>query len=119
MDPRQFERWVLHRMAAIGYVADRTPRTHDGGADGLLAHRQSGSRVIVQCKHKQDINSACDDEAIDDLLRARTTYDEISARLIALTNAQDFTPKARRRAAEHGMILVARQELSGWPLQGL
>ena len=119
MDPRQFERWVLQRMAAIGYVADRTPSTHDGGADGLLAHRQSGFRVIVQCKHKQDINSACDDEAIDDLLRARSTYDAMSARLIALTNAQDFTSKTRRRATDYGIILVARPELRGWPIAGL
>src|SRR5262249_51608987 len=119
MDPHQFERWVLQRMIAIGYIADRTPRTHDSGADGLLAHRKSGSRIIVQCKHKQDANSACDDEAIDDLLRARRAYDAISARLVALTNARDFTSKTRRRATEHGIILVARSDLPGWPIAGL
>lgn len=119
MDPQQFERWVLQRIAAIGYVADRTPRTHDSGADGVLFHRNSGSRIIVQCKHKQDMKSACGDDAVDDLLRARAAYDSASARLIALTNAQDFTPKARRRATEHGVILVARAELSAWPILGL
>jgi hypothetical protein len=53
------------------------------------------------------------------LLRARTIYDAMSARLVVVTNAQDFTSKTRRRATEYGIILVARPELPGWPITGL
>jgi hypothetical protein len=119
MDPHQFERWVLQRMIVIGYVVDKTPRSHDGGADGLSVHRKSGSRVIVQCKHKQDGNTACDDQSIDDLLRARDAYGEGSVRLVALTNAREFTSKAKRRAIEHDIVLVARNELMTWPLASI
>jgi hypothetical protein len=115
MEPQSFERWALQRMAACGYTADRTPRSHDSGADGVLVHQLSGSRIIIQCKLKQSVGSLCDDEAIDDLLRARAAYGGGPVQLIALTNALGFTSRATRRAKEHAIALIAREELSKWP----
>jgi HJR/Mrr/RecB family endonuclease len=76
MEPRAFERWALSRCISLGWEASRTPRSHDGGADGLLVHRTTGARVIIQCKHKQGNGNICGPEAIDDLLRARSAYSE-------------------------------------------
>jgi SNF2 family DNA or RNA helicase len=116
MEPQAFERWALRRMAALGYVANRTPGTRDAGADGLLIHPQSGSRVIIQCKLKQNTDKPCNDEPIDDLLRARTAYGDGPVRLVTLTNARDFTDKAKHRAQDHAITLIARNELPTWPL---
>jgi SNF2 family DNA or RNA helicase len=119
MEPQRFERWALQRMSALGYVADRTPRSYDAGADGLLVHRKSGSRVIVQCKHKRNVATPCSDDPIDDLLRARTAYGDGPVRLIALTNASEFTHKAKRRANDHAITLIARSDLPRWPIAAL
>jgi HJR/Mrr/RecB family endonuclease len=53
MEPRAFECWALSRCVALGWEASRTPVSHDGGADGLIVHRSTGARAVVQCKHKQ------------------------------------------------------------------
>jgi len=116
MEPNAFEQWVLRRCVALGWEAYRTPRSHDGGADGLLSHRTSGARAIVQCKHKQDVENACGPEAIENLLRARSNYAGVT-RLFALTNAKRFSRAAEERAQYHGIQLVARSGLDQWPHQ--
>jgi SNF2 family DNA or RNA helicase len=114
MDPGDFERWALRRMQEAGYVADGTPRSHDGGADGVMVHRSTGARVLIQCKHRQDPAKPCREQAIDDLLRARTRYAQ-DAMLVVLTNARTFTPGAVSRADRHGIRLVGRNDLPQWP----
>jgi HJR/Mrr/RecB family endonuclease len=114
MEPQSFERWVLSRCISLGWEVSRTPRSHDGGADGILIHRESKARAIVQCKHKQRNGDACGPDAIDDLLRARASY-PAAARLFALTNAERFSKLARERAKEHGIVLISRKELPHWP----
>jgi HJR/Mrr/RecB family endonuclease len=116
MDPNAFEEWALRRGVALGWEAYRTPRSYDGGADGLLSHRLSGARAIVQCKHKQDVENACGPEAIENLLRARSNYAGVT-RLFALTNAKRFSKTAEERAQNHGIQLVARSGLAQWPQQ--
>ncbi|UPK02824.1 SNF2-related protein [Bradyrhizobium sp. 170] len=116
MEPNAFEEWALRRCVGLGWEAYRTPRSYDGGADGLLSHRISGARAIVQCKHKQDVNSACGPEAIENLLRARSNYAGVT-RLFALTNAKRFSRAAEERARNHGIYLVARSGLEQWPSQ--
>ncbi|WFU42741.1 SNF2-related protein [Bradyrhizobium sp. CB82] len=116
MEPIAFERWVLSRCISLGWEASRTPKSHDGGADGVLLHRASGARAIVQCKHTQGDNVVCGPEAIDDLLRARTNYSE-DARLLAVTNAARFSRSAVERAEKYGIELVGRKELLEWPRQ--
>ena len=116
MEPTAFERWALGRCTSLGWEASRTPRSYDGGADGILLHRTSGARAIVQCKHTQNDNNACGPEAIDDLLRARTNYAG-AARLFVLTNAERFSRSAKERAEKHGVELIGRSELPHWPRQ--
>ena len=116
MEPTAFERWALGRCTLLGWEASRTPKSYDGGADGILLHRASGARAIVQCKHTQSDNGVCGPEAIDDLLRARTNYAG-AARLFVLTNAERFSRSAFDRAEKHGVELIGRSELPHWPRQ--
>jgi HJR/Mrr/RecB family endonuclease len=116
MEPLSFERWALSRCISLGWEVSRTPKSHDGGADGILVHRESKARAIVQCKHKQKNGDACGSGAIDDLLRARASY-PAAARLFALTNAERFSRLAQERANQHGIVLISRDELLRWPRQ--
>ncbi len=116
MEPVAFERWALGRCISLGWQASKTPRSYDGGADGILVHRASGARAIIQCKHTQDENNACGPEAIDDLLRARTNYAG-PAQMFVLSNAERFSRAARERAEKYGIELVSRSELPHWPRQ--
>jgi HJR/Mrr/RecB family endonuclease len=78
MDPLQFERWAISRCASVGWETSRTPKSHDAGADGVLEHRHSDSRIIIQCKHTQEPNRECGAKAVDDLLRARASYSGVT-----------------------------------------
>jgi SNF2 family DNA or RNA helicase len=113
MEPSQFENWALRRVTARGYRPNRTPISGDAGADGLLVHAVTKERVLLQCKHRQP-GASCDDEPIDDLLRARSAYGDVD-RLVALTNAHHYTAAAAQRAAQHGITLIARSQISMWP----
>jgi HJR/Mrr/RecB family endonuclease len=116
MEPCAFESWALRRCVPLGWSASRTPKSHDGGADGLLVHERTKARVIVQCKHTQLCNRACGAEAVDDLLRARSNFGS-DVRLFALTNAVEFSRAAHDRAERHGIALISRSELPHWPRQ--
>jgi HJR/Mrr/RecB family endonuclease len=116
MEPLEFERWALNRCATIGWEAYRTPKSYDAGADGILKHRHSDARVIIQCKHLQNSDRDCGAEAIDDLLRARACYSGVT-QLFALTNANGFSSSAIDRAQKHGINLIGRNQLGQWPQQ--
>jgi hypothetical protein len=114
MEPIQFENWVLQQLGAVGHRVSRTPKTGDGGADGVAHHRLSGRPFIIQCKHTQGTTSP--DAAISDLLRARTAYSNLeSPGLIAITNAPAFGRSARETAKSMGIITICRDDLSSWP----
>ncbi len=113
MEPEQFERWTLEQLRKAGYETRPTPKSHDGGADGIAVWRGPGPRhtLIVQCKHRQP-DALCDHQAVDDVIRAMETYDvEGPARGMAVTNARGFTRAAREKAAETNVQLVSRHEL--------
>ena len=73
----------------------------------------TGEQIIVQCKHRQ--RGRCDVEPINDLLRARDAYRQAKARLIAVTTAERYSNQAHKLAAEHGIELVTRDNLLGFP----
>ena len=96
MEERAFELWALSRCIPLGWEASRTPRSYDGGADGILVHRATGAKTILQCKHKQRRDKVCDATAVDDLLRARECYSGKATRLIVLSNAERYSQAAQR-----------------------
>ena len=113
MEPEQFERWTLDQLRKAGYETRPTPKSHDGGADGIAAWGGPGPRhtLIVQCKHRQP-DALCDHQAVDDVVRAMESYDvEGPARGMAVTNARGFTRTARQKAAETNVRLISRQDL--------
>ncbi|MBF0093859.1 MAG: restriction endonuclease [Alphaproteobacteria bacterium] len=112
MTARQFEEWVLRRLCAKGWRVNRTPVTGDGGADGVLSD-STGNLVIVQSKHRES-TSRCDDEPINDLLRARKAYGMPTAALFAVTNAKGYSEKATERAERHEVTLIFRANILSW-----
>jgi HJR/Mrr/RecB family endonuclease len=116
MEPTAFERWTLGRCVALGWEASRTPRSHDGGADGILIHKTTNARAIVQCKHKRNNADPCGPEAVDDLLRARANF-QGPARLFVLTNSREFARTTLERAERHRIQLIGRADLLTWPRQ--
>ena len=114
MEPREFERWVLSRLARNGWEVDQTPISHDGGADGISLHRARNMRIIVQCKHRQSANAVCADNVVDELLRARERYG-VHTKLVGVTNAKAFSSAVSASARLHEVSLVSRDGLPGWP----
>jgi hypothetical protein len=114
MEPRSFENWAIRRTIKFGWNGFATPRSHDGGADGVLVHAKTSSKAIIQCKHRQAKGAVCGVEAIDDLLRARSRYGAID-RCFVLTNAPEFSRAAQESAARYNIILVGRDQLADWP----
>jgi HJR/Mrr/RecB family endonuclease len=114
MEPLQFENWVMGRLRASGYRVSRTPRSHDGGADVVATHSQTGRRIIIQCKHTQR-DESCGEQAINDLLRARIAYAAQADLLVAITNAKGFGSRAAERARSEGIVTIDRTGLYLWP----
>ncbi|MBF0177257.1 MAG: restriction endonuclease [Magnetococcales bacterium] len=115
MDHQQFERWVQGQAREAGFQVEPTGGTGDGGADAILVHPETQRSIIVQCKYRQP-EAPCDAEAVEDLLRARQRYRRgDSPLLVALTNAKNFSLKARRQAERNDIRLIARADLPMWP----
>ena len=114
MEPVQFENWVLEKLKQQGFDINRTPRSSDGGGDGIAKSRRTGTTLIIQCKHTQS-NSLCDEVAVTDLVRARSAYGGGSGRCLAITNAKEFSNKAHKMAAKENIQLISRAEIVSWP----
>ncbi len=113
LEPVEFERWVIRRLRQLGLRAQPTQRSWDGGADAIGEIPESGLEFIIQCKHTQSRGSM-DKSPIEDLARARESYDKPDARLFAVTNAPSYTPEATAMAQEIGATLVSRDQLFTW-----
>lgn len=114
MDARTFEQWVLTTARQGGYVADGTNISWDEGADGIIRHKTTGQRFILQCKHSNR-EKIEEDKVIQDLLRARSAYDLAGdATLVALTNVH-FSSKIMRRMEELKIIYFDRDKICNWP----
>lgn len=114
MDDRSFEQWVLNRARQCGYQADGTKVSWDFGADGIIVHKETGKKFILQCKHSSG-DKISQDKVIYDLLRARAAYDaEGNADLIALTNSV-FSPSLIRRMEHMGILYFDRKKIVNWP----
>lgn len=114
MEPIQFEEWVLARLVDKGHKVSRTPKTRDGGADGVVYHRITSRAYIIQCKHTQ--RSTSPDDAVADLLRAKDFYRLDNPGLLAVTNAKSFSQGAQNEARLSAIKLICREDLKMWPI---
>jgi HJR/Mrr/RecB family endonuclease len=117
---KDFEVWTATQFAQAGYQPNTTPTSHDGGADIILRppSRPPGSRpVICQCKHRSLGEGQVDEDAVRDVLRARSAYGLLypwlkDPRLMAVTNGR-FTLKASSLARENDVVLVDGAQIDG------
>ena len=117
LDEVQFERWVLDQFKMRGYIADETPRSWDGGADGVALRRKPGGEDwIIQCKHHQG-KKACGVEAVEEVLRAVNKYAHRVGRKLkplVITSAPRFSSEAEKFAKQNGVHLVSAKDLGSW-----
>jgi len=112
MNWNDFEEWVLDQIKSRGYQVNRTPKSGDGGGDGIFQKvGPNGSSGIVQCKHTINPDRVQDDTAVRDLISARNRYGLNHPRLIAVTNAKNFSLLAQQKAAPEGIELITRAAL--------
>jgi HJR/Mrr/RecB family endonuclease len=114
MEPIKFETWVLGTLKKNGYEVKTTPFSGDAGADGIAISPDSSrfSSYIIQCKHTQrDVNIG--HSAVEEVLNAINRYKILpkNVRALVVTNAKEFTAKARSLARNHSVQLVSRKEL--------
>jgi len=117
MEPIEFETWVLGTLKQNGYEVKTTPFSGDAGADGIAISPDSShfSSYIIQCKHTQrDVNIG--HSAVEEVLNAINRYEVLPKNVQALvvTNAKEFTAKARSLARNHSVQLVSRKELKNF-----
>jgi len=113
MEPLEFEDWVLEELRSAGYRVERTPTTHDGGADGVAHPPQPGDQttLVIQCKHTES-DRPCGVDAVDEIVAAESRYSlPAPVALLVVTNAPSFTRSAVKRAKEAGVLIVAAPEL--------
>ncbi len=115
MNAIQFEEWVLLSARRNGYLTDATKLSWDQGADGIITHKKTGQKFILQCKHSN--RPKYDDyKIIEDLLKARAAYDNVGdAGLVALTNTS-FSAGLIRKLNEHKIQYFDRERICEWPL---
>ena len=113
LEPEAFEAWVLRQLAEAGYQPRLTPRSGDGGADGLALslHGDDSHTIVVQCKHAQP-DGTCRRPAVEEVLRAISRYRIRGSPIpMVVTNARGFTADAKRLANRKGVELIDRQRL--------
>ena len=117
LDWSGFEEWVLDRARESGdWQASKTPASGDGGADAILRHRRRhATAAVVQAKHTTHRDRPMGEESVHEVLRAARRYDVRNPQLVAITNARNFTERARELALEHDVTLVDRDRLGLWP----
>lgn len=114
MDGKTFEHWILQQARQYGFQADATKESWDHGADGILIHKETGKKFILQCKHSSS-EKISDYKVIQDLLRARDGYDaKGDADLVAITNSH-FSDNLLRSMEQTGIRYFDRRSIIYWP----
>ncbi len=117
---KDFEAWTASQFAAAGYQPNTTPGSHDGGADIILrppSKTPNARPIICQCKHRALGDGFVDEEAVTDVLRARSAYGLLypwlrQPRLMAVTNGR-FSLTAVSLARENDVTLVDAPQIDG------
>lgn len=113
---QEFEDWVMQRAQESGeWRVSETPISGDAGADAVLEHRQRDASALVQVKHTADRSRRIDESAVIEVMHAAKRYRINNPQLVVITNAYDFTDRARNTALESDVKLVDRNHLGLWP----
>ena len=113
---QEFEDWVMQRAQENGeWKVSETPSSGDAGADVVLEHRQRDTSALVQVKHTSGRSRRIDENAVREVMHAVGRYKINNPQLVVITNAYDFTARARNTALENDVKLVDRNHLGLWP----
>ena len=113
---QEFEDWVMRRARDSGeWMVSETPASGDAGADAVLEHRQRDASALVQVKHTADRSRRIDENAVVEVMHVAKRYRINNPQLVVITNAYDFTDRARSTALESDVKLVDRNHLGLWP----
>jgi len=115
VDSRYFEKMCLHLMRAMGYgdynpenPAEMTPKSHDGGIDGIINEDALGlDKIYIQAKKYSD-NKVCARE-MRNFLGALT--ERQSKKGIFITTSE-FDNKSKEMASRQNIILINGEKLT-------
>ena len=98
-----------------GLTAKKTPTTNDNGADVVVLSQSSNDGLLIQCKHRENINDDLGKRAIQEVHTAITPYENIYGvkfKAVVVTNAERFTSGAVDLARQNNVQLIVRKELT-------
>lgn len=97
------------------YTVERTPHSHDNGADVVAVEDGGRHGLLIQCKHAEDARKTIGKDAVQEIRTAVSYYEKkyggVSFTPVALTNASHFSEGARALASANGVTLIERYEL--------
>lgn len=105
LDPVEFERYVLRYFRVLGYDAQETKVSGDGGIDGKL--RRNGGLYLVQCKRYTE--NSVGEPPVRDLLGAMTKAKAAGGFFVTTSS---FTPTAVRFATGTSIELIDGKNLA-------
>lgn len=107
VDPKEFERLIKNLLQKMGFIAEVTKDSHDGGIDVIALSNNpiTGGRIIVQCKRRKDTIPV---EIIRDLYGALTHERANKGILIATSN---FSYDCEKFADGKPIELIDRRRL--------
>ena len=102
-----------------GYKAEKTPATNDDGADVVAIYSANNTGLLIQCKHTETPDkTTMSKKPIQEITAAIKSYENrpqyrgIKFTPLVITNAMRFSDGAAKLAAQNGVKLIARGELS-------
>jgi HJR/Mrr/RecB family endonuclease len=113
MEPLEFEEFICTLYEKMGYHAQLTQKSYDGGVD-IIAKRQAASgyeEVVIQCKHKENSGDAVGVDKVRELSGALKDYNS-SAKAVLVTNGI-FSNEAEIFARRNNIELINGANLQG------
>jgi hypothetical protein len=104
LTPRKFEEVVASVYSSIGWRAELTKQTRDGGVDIICMKNSSGENCIIECK-RYSRSRKVGIEAVDRLVGAAFRTSTKSAHLVTTSSFSTPAVKAKKQAAEQGLEL--------------
>ena len=101
--------------AIVEYDAIKTPHSNDYGADVIVIDKQNNSGLLIQCKHRENINNNVGNKAVQEIYAAIPYYEQkfkgIKFKPVVITNAMNFTKGSYELAKQTHTQLIPRNIL--------